>query len=63
MKKIIVVLIAVLLPVATSATIRNITSLPYTTQANGDTLRLSGTRLVSSTSGITVAHSNILIDG
>ncbi len=65
MKKILLIGIMILLPLASSATIRNLTSadLPYTTQATGDTLRISGTRITGVGDGITVIHSGILIDG
>jgi hypothetical protein len=51
-----------LLPITASATIRNLSSgnLPYTTQAHGDTIRVSGyggTTISSATNGIWVKHN------
>lgn len=41
--------------------LRVITSLPYTTQGNDDTIEISGSKLTSATNGILISHERILI--
>ncbi|MGD8785939.1 MAG: hypothetical protein PVJ60_00820 [Phycisphaerales bacterium] len=53
------------LPVMAGGTIREIGSgdLPYTTQATGDTIRISGSSITTSGAAIIVNHANIRIEG
>lgn len=63
MKKLLLILL--LLPISGWGTIRTLTSasLPYTTQAAGDTIRFATDSIGSNTNGIIINHANVLIDG